>query len=107
MEERPKVKKQPAVRRTRKEITKLLKEYERMEGTSVADYCKTRNISKANFYNWQKRHGSQAIKERVISNAFIPVELSASSPVISLFAEAKGIRFYQVVPADYLKALLS
>lgn len=46
-------------------------------------------------------------KRPVKSNAFITVELTAPSNVTSLFAEVKGIWFYQVVSADYLKVLLS
>jgi len=58
MEEPNQVKRKSPVRRTRKQITKLLKEYESKEGMTAVEFCKLRNINKSNFYNWQKRYGS-------------------------------------------------
>lgn len=110
MEEQIQVKRKVPVRRTRKQITKLLKEYESKEGMTTTEFCKLHNVNKSNFYNWQKRYGS----EQIINSkpkGFIPVDVSLFSDPSgvgsSLFAEVNGIRLYQVVAPEYLKALVS
>ena len=106
MEELPKAKKQPGVRRTRKQIIKLLKEYHKTEGMSVVDFCQMHKIKKARFYNWQKRFNS-ALPGDDKPGGFIPLQPIASSvSEPQLFAEVNGIRLYQVVAPDYLKALI-
>lgn len=108
-EPNPATRKSP-VRRTRKQIVKLLKDYAGKEGMTIVEFCKLNDINKSNFYNWQKRY---AIKESKGSKpkGFVPLQLtvpsSSSDNVSSLFAEVKGIRLYQVVSSEYLKALLS
>ena len=110
MEEQNQVKRKSPVRRTRKQITKLLKEYESKEGMTTIEFCKMHNVNKSNFYNWQKRYGSVQTNDSKLKG-FIPIEVGASYPasgiVSSLFAEVNGIRLYQVVAAEYLKALIS
>lgn len=107
MEELEQEKRKSPVRRTRKQIIKLLKEFEGTEGLTVIDFCKQHDVNKSNFYNWQKRYGS---KQSPLSKpkGFVAVEVTspiASAP--SLFAEVKGIRLYQMVTAEYLKTLAS
>lgn len=98
------------VRRTNKQIVKLLKDFASREGMTIVEFCKIKDINKSNFYNWQKRY---AIKESKPGKpkGFIPLQLtmpSSSSDIVpSLFAEVKGIRLYQAVSSEYLKALLS
>ena len=111
MEEVNQVKRKIPVRRTRKQIGKLLKEYEsKKEGMTTIEFCRLHDINKSNFYNWQKRYGSERLN-RSKPKGFIPIEVSPSSHpsgiVSSLFAEVNGIRLYQVVAAGYLKALAS
>jgi hypothetical protein len=110
MEELNQVKIKSPVRRTRNQIAKLLKEYESKEGMTTIEFCKLHNINKSNFYNWQKRYGSQQ-RNNSKAKGFIPIEVSPScqpcGSVSSLFAEVNGIRLYQVVAAEYLKALVS
>ena len=111
MEDINPVKRKAPVRRTRKQIAQLLKEYEsKKEGMTTIEFCKLHDINKSNFYNWQKRYGSQQHNDSK-SKGFIPIEMSPSShpcgSVSSLFAEVNGIRLYQVVAAAYLKALVS
>jgi Transposase len=96
------------VRRTRKQIVKLLKEYESTEGMTIVDFCKLHTINKSNFYNWQKRYGSKRPGSNK-SKGFVPLQITPlSQPPASvplLFAEVKGIRIYQMVTAEYLKML--
>jgi hypothetical protein len=110
MEEVIPAKRKTAVRRTRKQIIKLLKDYNSREGMTIVEFCKLNDINKSNFYNWQKCY---AIKESKPGKpkGFVPLQVTHPSPssdiVPSLFAEVKGVRLYQVVSSEYLKALLS
>lgn len=110
MEELHPVKRRPVVRRTRKQILKLLKEFNKTEGISVVDYCKMHKVNKSNFYNWQKRYGVECALPSS-AQGFVPLQLpssfSTAGNVPGLFAEVNGIRLYQVVAPEYLKALLS
>ena len=108
-EELTQVKRKSTVRRTSKQIIKLLKDFASREDMTIVEFCKLNNVKKSNFYNWQKRY---SIKESKPDKAkgFVPIKLtpslcSDSSP--SLFAEVKGIRLYQVVSSEYLRSLLS
>lgn len=105
----PATRKSP-VRRTNKQIVKLLKDFASREGITVVEFCKLNDINKSNFYNWQKRYAIKQLKPGK-PKGFIPLQLTmpASSSDIgpSLFAEVKGIRLYQAVSSEYLKALLS
>lgn len=110
MEEPIPDKRKSPVRRTSKQIAKLLKDYASRQDMTIVEFCKLNDVNKSNFYNWQKRY---AIKESkpVKAKGFVPLKLAAlpCSPdgVPSLFAEVKGIRLYQAVSSEYLKALLS
>ena len=110
MEETIPVKRKSPVRRTSKQIVKLLKDYASRQDMTIVEFCKLNDVNKSNFYSWQKRY---PIKESnpVKAKGFVPLKLSlppsSSDSVPLLFAEVKGIRLYQVVSSDYLKALLS
>lgn len=110
MEELNPVKGRPVVRRTKKQILKLLKEFSKTEGISVVDYCKMHKVNKSNFYNWQKRYVLEC-SAPASPQGFVPLQLPSSvatpGSVPGLFAEVNGIRLYQVVAPEYLKALLS
>ena len=110
MEETIPAKRKSPVRRTSKQIVKLLKDYASKQDLTIVEFCKLNDVNKSNFYNWQKRY---AIKESkpVEAKGFVPLKLtpspSSSDSGPLLFAEVKGIRLYQVVTSEYLKALLS
>ncbi len=110
MEETITAKRKSPARRTSKQIVKLLKDYASREDMTIVEFCKLNNVKKSNFYNWQKRYGIKEPKPGK-ANGFVPIQLTPSSSLPesgpSLFAEVKGIRLYQVVSSEYLKALLS
>lgn len=93
------------VRRSAAEIQALLAEYEK-SGLSANSFCHLRQLRKAYFTKWLLRYGN---KETV--KGFIPVSLPPESPSPKkqdgLFAEYRGIKFYQKVDPSYLKSLLS
>ena len=110
MEETIPAKRKSPVRKTSKQIIKLLKDYASRQDMTIVEFCKLNDINKSNFYSWQKRYVINQSKP-VKARGFVPLKLAPtpSSPdgVPSLFAEVKGIRLYQVVSSEYLKALLS
>jgi transposase-like protein len=103
--------KSPRRQRNEQDIFNMMEEYERSEGLSVRDFCELHDISDGTFYNWQKRYRQR--NEAAAPKGFLQVEVVAASvpapdnPSGALFAEVKGIRLYQPVTADYLKALAS
>lgn len=110
MEESIRSGKKPLVRRGKKQIIQLLKDYQSREGLTIVEFCKLHNINKSNFYNWRKRYGSNKLLNSK-PKGFLTVELtpSADAPASTstLFAEVNGIRLYHSVSAEYLKALVS
>jgi hypothetical protein len=73
---------------------------------TVKDFCSLHQISEGSFYSARKRHRSAGtLKEK--SSGFISIGRPAiKEPIGVLFAEVNGIKLYQAVPADYLKALI-
>ncbi len=63
-------------------------------------------ISEASFYTARKRHRRQLISNQQSSGFIAIARPTATEPGGSLFAEVNGIRLYQAVPAEYLKALV-
>ena len=96
-----------AVRRQRtpEEIIKLLEEYEASEGITVKEYCAMIGVSDAAFYGWRKLYGPKNDDEDK-QGGFIELIPSENNFVTQgMFAEVKGIKLYQPVAAEYLKAL--
>ena len=76
-------------------------------GLSVKQYCKEHHVSEAVFYYWQKKlKGEKAAK--VSRAGFKKIAVNADNKLFSeyLFAEYKGIRFYQEPSVSFLKQLI-
>jgi len=80
---------------------------------TVAEFCKSQNISRATFYNWRNRHTlltpKLGVKEK--QQDFIPVSFDDHRSEPGLFAEIQlsskvTVKFYQKVEASYFKALI-
>lgn len=94
------------MRRTRQQITQLLKEYDKSPGITVKEFCRKHQIGEGAFYSARKRHRSQNADPR--KSGFIAIQPApANEAAGNLFAEVKGIKLYQAVPAEYLKTLVS
>ena len=95
--------KSKVVRRTSEEIQAIIAEYEK-GGLTAKAFCKLHHIKKDYLTRWLTRYGN---KKGV--KGFVPVSLPAIAPnqERTLFAEYRGIKFYQKVEASYLKSLLS
>jgi len=90
------------------EIISALEQFTQAGNISVKDFTTAFQISAATFYNWKKRYGNQSSKANA-PVGFINVDLSPVQQERvpgSIFAEYRGIIFYQRVEPSYLKALL-
>ncbi len=90
------------------EIISALEQFTRAGNISVKEFTTAFQISPATFYNWKKRFGIQPLEANE-PVGFIDVDLSPvqqDSLPGSVFAEYRGIIFYQRVEPSYLKALL-
>ncbi len=97
---------QPKSRRTKQQLLHLLAKYDKTTGMSIKDFCKLHQVTEGSFYTARKRHGVVAAAKKH-SSGFIAIKRPAfDQPAAALFAEVKGIKFYQPVPVDYLKALI-
>ena len=93
-------------KRTRQEMAQLLREYDKSQGISAKDFCRKHQISEGAFYSARKRQRSK--NEEPHKSGFIAMQPPAGKERSGvLFAEVKGIRLYQAVPAEYLKTLAS
>jgi hypothetical protein len=98
--------KQSTSRRSKEQTLELLSEYDKDHGTTVKAFCKLHQISEGSFYSARSRY-RPAGNSKQQSSGFIAIGSPAfKEPANTLFAEVKGIKLYQAVPANYLKALI-
>lgn len=96
-----------AKRRSRQELTSLLKKFEKCEGVTAKAFCQLHQITESAFYRFRARYYKKT--EAAKQAGFIPItpHTAAEDRPGILFAEVKGIKLYQAVSADYLKILAS
>ena len=90
------------------EIFAAIEQFEQAGNISIKEFAAAFQVSKATFYNWRKRYRTKDTSP-ISAAGFIPVDLSEVSVAESqgrIFAEFRGIIFYQWVEASYLKSLL-
>ena len=98
--------KQSRSRRSKVQMLELLKEFDNDKATTVNAFCALHQISKASFYSARSRYRRED-QPKPKPAGFIALGSPAfKEPTPSLFAEVKGIKLYQHVSADYLKALI-
>jgi transposase-like protein len=91
------------VRRTTEQIKSLITEYEN-SGLSVREFCKQHQVKSLYLSRWLKRYRKNKTPEGFVA-VCTPKEAVECNDV--LFAEYRGIRFYQPVAPSYLKDLVS
>jgi hypothetical protein len=92
-------------RRNKQQLLELIEQFDKTPGITIKDFCKLNKVTQGSFYTARKRHRA-ALKKQ--SSGFIAIKRpAADQTVATLFAEVKGIKLYQHVPVDYLKALIS
>jgi transposase-like protein len=90
------------------EIFASIEQFEQGGNISVKEFAAAFQVSEATFYNWRKRYRAKETKAGPAAG-FIPVDMSevqAPESQGGIFAEFRGIVFYQRVEASYLKSLL-
>lgn len=99
--------KQIVPRRSKSQMLELLGEYDKHPGMTVKAFCKVHQVNESSFYTARKRYvyAGKPVPKQAGFIAIPSPGLSGSAG--TLFAEVNGIRLYQAVSADYLKALLS
>ena len=91
-------------RRSASEILSMLQQYKESNLT-VRAFCEAQNLNTGTFNTWKKRYRSQ-VSPPVKGNRFMELQVSSASSA-QLFAEVNGIRIYQPVSVDFLKALIA
>lgn len=93
-------------KRSAEEMQFLLKE-QSSSGLTVKQFCQDQHLSQAIFYYWQKRLRGEAANTKA-SAGFkqMAVKSEDNSYGGQLFAEYKGIRFYQEPSVAFLKQLI-
>ncbi len=94
--------------RSEADILEALAAFERSGNMSIREFAIKHQVSEATFYNWRKKYPSKyTAKDK--PPGFIPVSVAGSNMAEQkepVFAEYRGIIFYQRVEPAYLKALL-
>ena len=93
-------------RRSKEQTLELLREYDKDNSTTVKAFCKLHQISEGSFYSARSRYRSADISKQKSSGFIAIASPTFKEPANILFAEVNGIKLYQSVPADYLKALI-
>lgn len=79
-----------------------LLQLQQRSGLSIKSFCVKHNIAMATFDNWKQQRKKQVAV--VEGSGFAELEIQVPCQPL-LFAEVKGIRLYQPVSVDFLKAL--
>lgn len=98
--------KPPISRRGKRQILELLSKYDKTPEMTVKAFCKLHQISEGSFYSARKRYRSSGTSLSKQSGFIAIARPAFKESTGSLFAEVKGIKLYQAVAADYLKALI-
>jgi hypothetical protein len=99
---------QPTIRvnRTTEEMYNLIAGYKNCEMT-VREYCERNDLAPGTYYYWQKKYYNLNGASDTSQSGFSLLQMQDSLQQPGLFAEVKGIKLYRVVPASYLKELIS
>lgn len=98
----------PRGARTKENMFGLMATHDRAT-TTVKDFCQQHGLAQGTFYYWQKKyHLENGAPES--QNGFVQLQTEDPQHVGAhqgLFAEVRGIKLYQAVPAAYLNELLN
>lgn len=98
--------KQSSSRRSKAQMLELLNEFDTSDRIPVMEFCKLHQISKASFYSARSRYRIVDASKQQPTGFIAITQPTYKEPCGNLFAEVNGIRLYQFVAADYLKALV-
>ena len=93
-------------RHSKTQMLELLEVYDKTKGMTIKEFCKLRQISQGSFYSARKRHRAASGAKKQSSGFIAITSPAVKEPSVSLFAEVNGIKLYQAVAPEYLKALV-
>jgi hypothetical protein len=104
MEQVTKQPKQKLIRYSSHVVSEIISEYQKGQQT-VKEFCAEKGINTGTFYCWlSKRRNTKRPKSRP---AFVPVKIKEDTAEEKVFAEYKGLKFYQPVSVEFLKSLIN
>ena len=95
------------VRHTRDQLKEIMVQYDKERGLTIKEFCKLHGISEGSFYSARRERQHSLTKSTQKNRGFIAIHPSVAQSPATLFAEVRGIKIYQMVPAEYLKTLES
>jgi len=103
MEQTTGLNKEQPFRRSENTIKELIADYKRSSLTAK-EYCADKGINTGTFYCWLSKYRNN--KEKRATSAFVPVMIKEDHAEGNLYAEYKGLRFYQPMSVEFFKALI-
>ena len=103
MEQTTRLSKEHPIRRSEDTIKEVIADY-RKSSFTVKEYCANKGINTGTFYCWLSKYRNN--KKKQTSAAFVPVMIKEEPAEEKLYAEYKGLKFYQPMSVDFFKALI-
>ena len=103
MEQTTRLSKEQHIHRSEDAIRKFIAEYKSSSFT-VKEYCADKGLNTRTFYSWLSKYRNNKDKRAV--SAFVPVMIKEEPVQGNLYAEYKGLKFYQPMSVDFFKALI-
>ena len=96
--------KQQNARHSSQTISAIIAEYKKGQRT-VKEFCSDKGINTGTFYCWlSKQRKNNKLPNS--SPAFVSVKIKEEQPPENVFAEYKGLKFYQPMSVEFFKALI-
>jgi len=76
---------------------------------TVKEFCELYDVAQGTYYYWEKKYETSQLSQSTVGQGgfkLLDVQTVGSGSSSALFAEYKGIMFYQQPSADLLKALI-
>lgn len=96
--------KQQNTRHSTETISAIIAEYKKGQRT-VKEFCSDKGINTGTFYCWLSKQ-RKSYKPSEQRPAFVSVKIKDEQPKDNVFAEYKGLKFYQPMSVEFFKALI-
>ena len=93
----------PNIGHSNQTIVELILEQKKGQLT-VKEFCADKGIKTGTFYYWLSKQRNS--KQKPSRPAFLPVTIKEEPSEEKVFVEYKGLKFYQPVNVEFLKALI-
>lgn len=96
--------KQQNVRHSNQMISAIIAEYKKGQRT-VKEFCSDKGINTGTFYCWLSKQRKDSIPSNP-NPTFVSVKIKEEPSHENVFAEYKGLKFYQPMSVEFFKALI-